>query len=428
MKLSLSFLISSASAAWLSLHAAEWPEYRGPSHDGRSSERISKTWPANGPKQLWKVESSGGFSSFVVGSGRCFTILTRDKDGASMETLVALDADTGKELWASPLSVAKFDGGGNAGTETNGGGDGPRSTPALDGNRVYTLSGRLVLQCFDAAKGTEVWSRDLMKQHAGRNISWQNAQSPVIEGDSVFVAGGGPDQSLLAINKKDGSVVWKGFDEKMTHATCVPATIHGQRQVIFFVQSGLVSVEPNTGKELWRYAHPYKVSTAASPVVSGDIVYCSSGYGVGGGAARISKEGSSWKATQLYFKEGNKPLANHWSTPVLHDGHLYGMFQFKEYGNGPVKCVNIESGEVKWEKAGFGPGHVIYVDGHILALADDGRLVLIEATPSGYKETASVDVLDGKCWTTPVVAGGRIYARSTKQAVCLDVSVKSASR
>jgi outer membrane protein assembly factor BamB len=204
----------------------------------------------------------------------------------------------------------------------------------------------------------------------------------------------------------------------------VPATILGQRQVIFFLQSGLLAVEPKTGKELWRYAFDYKISTAASPVVSGDIVYCSAGYGVGAGAVRITKEGAGFKASELYRARGNKPLANHWSTPVLKDGFMYGMFQFKEYGKGPVKCVDIQSGEVKWEQEGFGPGHVILAGDQVLALSDAGELVVFDAKPQGYQERARADILEGKCWTTPVLVDGRIYARSTKEAVCLDVSGK----
>lgn len=118
---------------------------------------------------------------------------------------------------------------------------------------------------------------------------------------------------------------------------------------------------------------------------------------------------------------GNAPLANHWSTPVVKDGHLYGMFQFKEYGTGPIKCVELATGNVKWERNGFGPGQVILAGNQLIALSDAGELVLIDPRPDGYKELARADVLDGKCWTTPVLANGRIYARSTKEAVCLDV-------
>jgi outer membrane protein assembly factor BamB len=250
----------------------------------------------------------------------------------------------------------------------------------------------------------------------------------VVDGDVVLVAGGGAGQSLLAFDAGTGAVRWKGFDETMTHSTPLVTEIHGQRQAVFFLKSGLLSVDVKTGAELWRYAFPFAVSTAITPVVSGDVVYCSAGYGVGAGAARITREGGVWKATEIYRKAGNKPLANHWSTPVVFDGHLFGMFQFKEYGTGPVKCVDVKTGEVKWEKNGFGPGHVIGVDRHVLALSDTGELVLIEAATGSYKEVARADVLPGKCWTTPVVAGGRVFARSATEAVCLDVTVQGAGR
>jgi outer membrane protein assembly factor BamB len=232
-------------------------------------------WKASGLRTVWKVPSLGGFSSFVVADGRAFTLSLREIDGASQEVLVAHNASSGAELWSAALQVAKYDKGGNDGTADNKGGDGPRSTPVLVGKNVVVMSSELALRCFDAATGKELWTLDLKAQHAGRNIQWQNAASPLLEDGLIYVAGGGPGESLLAVNPENGNVVWKAFDEKMTHATPVAATILGKRQVIFFVQSGLLAVEPKTGKELWRYSFPYKVSTAASPVVGGDIVYCS---------------------------------------------------------------------------------------------------------------------------------------------------------
>lgn len=420
---SLTLTAAFASAAL----AGDWPFVRGPRGDGSSPEKISKKWPDQGPKVLWKVNSDRGFSSFAVGGGQAFTLEWREVDGAAQEVLVARNADTGKESWVKPLGVVKLDGGGDAGTGDNKGGDGPRSSPTLDGDRVYVTSAKLVLACFSAKTGDELWRHDLIKEFAGRNIQWQNAASPLIEGSRVLVAGGGAGQSLLAFNKADGAVAWKAFDETMTHATPTAATLHGQRQVIFFVKSGLLALDPESGKELWRYAFPFRISTAASPVVAGDIVYCSAGYGVGAGAVKVTKNGGQFAATEIYRFQGDKPLANHWSTPVLHEGHLYGMFQFKEYGSGPVKCVEVATGKVKWEQPGFGPGHVVLVDGHVLALGDAGQLVLIKATPDKYQEVARADVLEGKCWTTPVVSGGRVYARSTKEAVCLDLAAQSAS-
>jgi outer membrane protein assembly factor BamB len=138
----------------------------------------------------------------------------------------------------------------------------------------------------------------------------------------------------------------------------------------------------------------------------------------------VAKNGATWKADEIYRIPGDKLIANHWSTPVLKDGNLYGMFQFKAYGDGPVKCVDVANGAVKWEQPGFGPGNIVLLGDKVLALSDAGELVLFAADPAAYKELARTKILDGKCWTTPVISGGKVFARSTKEAICLDVSGK----
>ncbi len=429
----LAKLKSAALAAGIltitSAGADDWPQYRGPNHDGKSGEKILKQWPQNGPRLVWKTPTPNGFSSFAVAGGKVFTIMGRDVEGALREVLVAFDAETGKEDWAQSIGVALYGhDGGNQGKTDNKGGDGPRSTPTVDGGRVYAMNADLVLHCLDAGKGTQIWSKDLIKDHDGKNITWKNAASPLIDGNLLFVGGGGVGQAFLGIDKTDGRVVWKAHDDKITHATPVPATIAGVRQIIFFTQKGLLSLAPDSGKELWRYSFRFNVSTAASPLVAGDIVYCSAGYGVGAAAVKIAKTGDAFTATELWRKTGDKPVVNHWSTPVYHKGYLYGMFSFKEYGDGPLKCIQLASGQEMWAKEGFGAGNVLLVDGHILALGDAGQLVLIEADQKEYKEVARVDVIDGKCWSSPAVSNGRIFARSTKEGVCLDVSVKSAAK
>jgi outer membrane protein assembly factor BamB len=408
--------------------AADWPAYRGPKSNGISEESgFATQWPAGGPKVVWKAATPNGFSSFTIAAGKAYTIVTRDVQGAPQETVVALDANTGKELWNYPIGIAKYDGGGNAGTKDNGGGDGARSTPTIDGGKVYAISADLAVVCLDAAKGTRLWARNLMKEHAGVNIRWKNAASPLIDGDLLFMAGGGPGQALLALNKNTGATVWKTQDDKMTHSTPVVGSVLGTKQVIFFTQEGLVAVAPANGAVLWRYSFPFNISTAISPVICGnDIVYCSAGYGVGAGAVKIAKSGNTFTAKEIYRVTGDKALANHWSTPVYKDGYLYGMFQFKEYGTGPVKCVEAATGKIMWEQPGFGPGNVTVADGKIVALSDAGELVVIAANPKAYTELSRAKILAGKCWSTPVFSGGRVYARSTKEGVCLDVSAKSA--
>lgn len=403
--------------------ASDWPQYRGPNGDGSTTDKVATTWGA-GPKVLWKVSGGTGFSSFTVSGNRCFTVEGRDK-GGQKEVLVARDVATGRELWTAELGAADYGHqGGNDGTGSNKGGDGPRSTPAVAGTSIITINADLVVQAHDAATGRQIWKRDLIGEHSGRNITWKNAASPLVDGGLVYVAGGGAGESFLALNPQTGAVVAKSGDDTITHATPVAATILGQRQIVYFMKSGLTSVDPKTLKQLWHADFKFNVSTAASPVVAGDLVYCSAGYGVGAAAFKISKSGDAWSAEQVMRVPGDQKIANHWSTPVLYQGNLYGMFQFKKYGSGPIKAVKLPEGDVLWEKDGFGPGHVVLTNGNLLALSDAGELVLAAAEPGAYKELARAKVLDGKCWTTPVISNGLVFARSTKEAVCLDLRTR----
>jgi len=415
------FLNVALTCSCATLWAADWPQYRG-TDQGRSAETINANPLTTKPKVVWRVPTANGFSSFAVADHRVFTQVNRDLDGSARELCVALDAATGKELWHADIDVGEYPSGGDAGAKGNDGGDGPRSTPTVNDGLVYCYTQNLVLHCLDASNGKKVWSKDIVKDHNGRNIPWNNATSPVIDGDAVFVAGGGPGQSLLAIDKKTGEVIWKVEDEMITHATPVVATILGQRQVIFYLQKGLVAVSVKDGKALWRFAMPFQVSTAASPVVAGDLVYCSAGYGVGGAVCKIAKKGNQFTATELWRLRGNKLVPSHWSPPVYKDGHLYGMFSFKEFGKGPLKCVELATGKIKWEQPGFGAGNVILVKDKLAALTDDGRVVIVEATPKAYKELAQAKVIEGKCWSTPAWSDGRLYVRSTKEGACLDLA------
>lgn len=393
---------------------ADWPQYRGPQADQHSPDKIAKSWPSDGPKVLWRRPVGESFGQIVVQGDRAFFFAGQD----DQEAVFAINANTGKDLWSRPLDRTI--------NEREGGIQGPRSTPVIDGNHVYVLGTYLKLACLDAASGKFVWQHDLDKEFAGQSSTggikqWGSAQSPIVEGDLVIVAGGGPGQTYLAFNKTTGAVAWKTGTDKITHATATPATIAGVRQIIFFMQSGLVSLAPATGQELWRFKFPFSVSTAASPVVDGDIVYCSAGYGVGGGAAQVTKSpDGKFTATQLWRTP--KETINHWSTPFALDGYVYGLFGFKQFRTEPLKCIDIKTGKEIWSHDGFGQGGCILVDGCILIQGDQGQLVLAEATPKGYHELARCQPLSGKCWTMPTLANGRVYTRSTKEAVCLDIS------
>ena len=394
--------------------AENWPQYNGPFHNRTSSERIA---PTSKPTILWKIPTHTGFSSFVVGGGKVYTVVKRAMDGHNREVCIAVDVDSGKEGWSAATAPAKYNGQGNAGARDNRGGDGPRTTPSFYEGRVYVLDAQLGLHCLDGGTGRTIWKGDILREHEGRLPRWQNATAPLLDDGRVFVAGGGPGQSLLAFKASTGDVVWAAHDERMTHATPVAATIAGVRQIIFVTHSGLMAVAPKTGKVLWRQPYPFSVSSAASPVVYEDIVYCSAGYGVGAGAYRVKKNGTRMTTEQLWRKP-NK-LLNHWSTPVCRDGYLYGMFSFKKYGTGPLKCVDIRTGEVQWSAGGFGPGNCIAVGNHIVALSDAGAVVLVEQTQQAYREIFRTDAIDGKCWSSPSFSDGRLYVRSTMEGAAL---------
>jgi len=397
---------------------ADWPGYRGPRQDGISHETLNLDWKDHPPKVLWKVPLNTGFSSFAVGEGLALTQVVREIKGAPREICLALDADTGKERWAADVAVGK----GYEGGETGGGPDGPRSTPAISGGRVFVLTPDLVLHALDAKSGAPLWKHDLIEKYGAENIGWKSSASPIVEDGLVFVMGGGKDQSLLAFRQDTGEPAWKTGTEGITHATPVLATIHGVRQVIYYCRSGLVSLDAKDGKLLWKFPCKYRASAAASPVVEGDLVFCTAGYDTGGAVAKITRDGEGFTATEVWRTPGNKEVASHFSTPVCKDGFLYGMFSFRGYGTGPLKCVEMATGQIRWSQPGFGQGNVILASSKLLALADNGDLVVVEPTPEAYKELVRIKAVEGKCWSTPAVSNGRIYVRSAQEGVCLDSS------
>lgn len=401
---------------------AAWFQYRGSQVDGISQENIQCAFPAGAPRCLWRVPTPGGFSSFAVEGGKAFTLVNREFDGTPSEVCLALDATSGKELWAARTSLANYPGGGDSGAEDNKGGDGPRSTPAASGDRVYVYSSEMVLQCLDTNSGKPIWAKDIIKEFGGENLRWKSAMSPVLDGGLVFVAGGGPGQSMIAFKQDTGAVAWKTGDDKLTYATPALATLHGTRQVIFMMQSGLVALEVTTGKPLWRFAFPHRTATACSAVVAGDVVFCTAGYEIGGAACRVSKTGAGFEAKEIWRVKGDQPLGSLWSTPVQKDGYLYGMISFKRFGRGPLKCVDLKTGAVKWEQPGFGVGQVMLAGNYLVALSDVGEVVIAEASPDRYKELARFKAVPGKCWSSPGLNQGRLYVRSTKEGACFDLS------
>jgi outer membrane protein assembly factor BamB len=399
---------------------ASWPQYHGPLFDKSTASLLSPSpqgWLPHAP--AWTQPTPLGFSSMTTDKNSAYTLIAlEDENGLLREVCLALDLVTGAQRWKSWLGLASYGhGGGNAGTSANSGGDGPRSTPSIEEGRIFIYDSQMVLHCLSAHTGQQIWKADMIREYGGTNIMWKNASSPLLVDQRVIVYGGGKKQSFIAFEQSTGKVAWKSGSEVPTHATPSLASIHGRKQAVFLCHSGMVSVDIKTGGELWRQAFPFKVSSAASPVICGNRVFCSAGYGVGSALYEIVEEAGIFRSVEVWRKRNE--LVNHWSTPLFYKGYLYGIFGFKEYGKAPLQCVELESGDIQWSKEGFGPGNLIRSGNALFILSDDGQLVVAEANPQHYAEQYRNKLLSGKCWSTPTVSDDFLLIRSTVEAVAL---------
>ncbi len=404
---------------WLSLFipfgcpAADWPQYRGSNHDGVSTDRINKQWSGSITNPVWIVPVTNGLCSLAVSGGRLFTQMW-------------LNVTNGFPLWATPVDDASYPSGG-VGPD-----DGPRSTPTIDGGSVFVLSSYLKLYRLNAADGSIVWQRDLRSLYGGTVIGYQNCASPLLENGLLFFNANCGTSTLMAFHADDGSLAWRSQNEAMTHSTPVLATINGVRQVIFATQSGLVSLEPQTGNLLWKFAYPfvYTTSIGVSPVVYQDMVFvCGAhAYGMGSVVMQAGLTNNSWTTRRLWYT--NNPAA-HWMTPVCYQGFLYGQFGIQSF-DGPsaqLKCIEMRSGVVKWSTNGFGRGSTIVVDDHLLSISETGQLVLVKPNTNACTEVAdfravpNYNQFTNRCWNAPAVSDGRVYVRSTAFVACFDFSV-----
>ena len=406
--------------------ARDWPQYRGPDHDGVSRDRIVKDWTGTATNPVWRVFLGNGLSSVSVQGGRVFTQVMRPVTGTNREVCLALSVTDGQELWATSLDVASYPDGG-VGTD-----DGPRTTPSADGDAVYVLTSYLKLFRLNATNGAIVWQRDLRTLYGGSVIGWQNAASPLVDNGLIFLNANCGANSLMALYTTNGAVAWRAENAAMTHATPVLATIKGARHLIFATQSGLISLNPQTGARWWKFAYPFGYSTSigVSPVVWDDLVFISGAhsYEMGSVALQVSLSNNVCVATQLW---STNTIASHWMTPVAHEGVLYGLFGIQTFdtANAQLKCIDLRTGAQKWSTNGFGRGGSILADGHLMTLAENGRLVLAKLNTNAYTEVARFVAIPrhngttNKCWNVPAVADGRVILRSTAFAACFDFSL-----
>ena len=401
LALVLGFAVFAAGPGYYgAVEAADWPNWRGPNHNGISNETgWAATWPEAGPKVLWEKSLGTGFASMAVSKGRVYA-MGNIKDN---DILYCLDADTGKEIWKKsypcPLFKKQHEGG-------------PSATPTVSGDSVYTFSKNGDAIRFKAATGQVVWHKKLNKELGIKHPTWYFAGSPFVTDNMVVLNAG---TNGIALNKADGSVIWQNGKGAAGYSTAVPFTMDNKKCVVIFGAKEVVGVIAATGKQVWQF--PWKTpygENIAEPIVSSNTVFVSSGCGKG--CALLKIEGAD--VTQLWR---NKNMRNHLNSSVLWKGHIYGVDD-----GASITCLDFKTGEEQWAQKGFGKGSLMLADGKLIILSDKGKLAIAEASPTGFRQLSSAQILTGKCWTVPVLANGRIYARNNPggRLVCLDVRGK----
>ncbi|HET6975666.1 MAG TPA: PQQ-binding-like beta-propeller repeat protein [Pyrinomonadaceae bacterium] len=388
----------------LAQSGGSWPQWRGPNRDGISKETgLLKQWPAEGPPLVWKASGAGGgYSSFSVANGKLYTMGLRGE----REFIVAFDVATGKEAWATPHGSAF----------RNDRGDGPRGTPTVDGDRVYALGGSGDLTAFEARTGKIVWTKNVLQEFGGSNITWGISESPLVLGNKVLVNAGGPNASIVALNKDNGAVIWKSQSDRAGYSSAIPIELNGTTQVVFFTAQRAVGLDAKDGRLLWEYGKPAnRVANVATPIARSNRVFISSDYGTGGGVVEISADNS---AKEIWF---TKEMRNHHSSSVLIGNYLYG------FSSAILTAVQFDTGEIAWRDRSVGKGSLVYADGNLYCFSENGVVGLVEATPTGYKEKGRFRIAQGNLptWTHPVVVGGRLYLRDQDTIYAYDVRQKN---
>lgn len=399
----LSILLAGVAGA----SGADWPNWLGPKHDGSSPEKgLLSAFPAGGPKVVWRVPGGDGYSTVAVAGGKAITLVQTDA-----EYVLALDAAKGDVLWKQKLGPAF----------KNSYGNGPRSTPTIEGDRVYVQSVTGTVACLKADSGDVVWSRNLLQEFGAKNITWGLSASPRLVGDLVLVIPGAKGAEVAALDKRTGKTVWQTGSGKAAYATPVVAAPGGSKQAIFFTAPGLQAVDLATGKEAWRLAWETEFDcNIATPLLVGDRLFVSSGEGVGCGVLELTAGGPP--ETVWRFQGKKSPLTTYWATAVHHEGSLYGIAgEFNKRLD--LNCVDLKTGKLRWSQPDFGKASVTLADGHLWLVTKKGDLVLARANPEKYEEKGRVKLL-GDNRTAATISNGKLFLRDRKEIVCLDIGGK----
>jgi outer membrane protein assembly factor BamB len=396
--------LSLALALTLSLSAKDWPQYLGPNRDGHSPETgLNWNWPKDGPPVAWKIDVGSGWAGPVVAGDRLIVFHRVGDD----EVVACLDPVTSKEKWTSRYRTRyrddfMFD-------------DGPRATPLVAGDRVFTLGANGDLHGWDLATGKKLWHHNLLADYGSPKGYFGVACSPVLAGGKLLINVGAKGAGIVAFDPATGREAWKATDDAASYSSPAVAEVGGKTLAVFLTRGGLAAVEPDTGKVRltfpWRPRIDASVN-AATPLVWKDEIFLTVSYNTG--AVLLRAKGD--ELDEVWSND--RSLSCHYNTPVRVGDYLYGVHGRQE-GVAQLRCVEWKTGAVKWTVPRFGTATLIAVDGGLLALTEGGELVWFDASPGGFKEHGRAKVLGSPTRAAPALADGRLFARDGGKLVCV---------
>jgi outer membrane protein assembly factor BamB len=398
---------------------ASWPQWGGPARNFIvSSGKLAPAWPAGGPKKLWSRALGEGHSAIAVDGGRLYTMY-RPTGGvlsyvrrSQQEVVAALDAATGNTVWEY-----KYDSP-TAGVDYSEGA-GPHATPLVTGDRVFATGSRKELFALDKANGQVVWSHDLIKEYRASEPGRGYSCSPLLYNGMIIVSVGGAGQALAAFNQKTGALIWKAGNMEHSPSSPIVADVDGQKQLIFFGGDVVAGIDPATGQTLWT--HPHKTSwglNISTPLwfPADHLLFVSSAYNTGSRVLELHQAGGKTSVAEKWF---SNRMRIHIGTAIRVGDYIYGSSG--DFGPAFITAIDINSGKVAWQDRSFSRAQLLYADGKLVILDEDGTLGLATVSPGGLTVLAKAPILDNLAWTPPTLVGSTLYARDRKNIVAVDL-------
>jgi len=403
-------VLVAVGAGLAAAHAEDWPQLLGPTRDGiyRGAAKIADTWPAGGPKVVWKKTIGEGLAGPAVAGGRLFLHHRQQKQ----EVVEAFDAQSGAPLWRYAYPTTYRD---DFGFD-----EGPRAVPVVAGGRVFTYGAEGELSALDAATGKVLWHLNVMQQFGVAKGYFGQAGSPLVDGDRVMLNAGGKARNagIVALDTATGKLLWTATNHEASYSSGTMATLNGARLAVFLTREGLVGLDPANGairfQQRWRARYAASVN-AATPIVTGDQIFISASYSTG---ATLLRVGPDHALTPIWADD--ETLSSHYATSVLVDGVLYGFHGRQEY-HPSLRAVELKTGKVRWDVDKFGGGTVTVIGNRLLVISEDGELLLAPLGTSRFTPLARASVLPPTVRAYPAFADGLLYIRNDRTLVALDL-------